>query len=286
MSSDPSLAPLRSLPPVWTIWTRAARDIRHRWQTGMIPSTEPRPDHRRLAAAIALVLCVAIVTLAIVADAAVARAAHGLSPAWVHFFTQVTKIGESGWIFALSAIIALAAIVAAKGTRSGAGRRAAFGLEAIAARATFLFATNAVAGILSQVIKHIAGRARPKYLDLVGPFHFDLFSLNASYASFPSGHTITAFASATALALFLPRWRVPLLLLATLVGLSRLAVGAHYPSDVLAGAALGAATTYYLARACAVRGLVFRRRADGRLVPRAAGLVWPALASLRKRDAR
>ncbi|OYZ91036.1 MAG: hypothetical protein B7X99_16340, partial [Rhizobiales bacterium 17-65-6] len=152
--------------------------------------------------------------------------------------------------------------------------------EAVAARATFLFATNAISGILSQVVKHIVGRARPQYLDIVGPFHLDLFNLHASFASFPSGHTVTVFASATALAFFLPRWRLPLLLLATLVGLSRIAVGAHYPSDVLAGALLGTATTYYLAWACAARNLVFRRRADRRLVPRAAGLVWPALAGL------
>ncbi len=62
--------------------------------------------------------------------------------------------------------------------------------------------------------------------------------------SFPSGHTSASFASATALALTLPerRRRLPgalLLLLALLIAVSRLYVGVHYPTDVLAGGVIG-----------------------------------------------
>ena len=64
--------------------------------------------------------------------------------------------------------------------------------------------------------------------------------------SFPSGHAMTAFAGATMLAVHLPRYRVPLLALATLIALSRLYNGVHYPTDVVAGAAGGVATALLL----------------------------------------
>ena len=58
--------------------------------------------------------------------------------------------------------------------------------------------------------------------------------------SFPSGHTSAALAAATACWGTLPsKWRGIILALAVLMGLSRLYVGVHYPSDVLAGALVG-----------------------------------------------
>jgi undecaprenyl-diphosphatase len=60
-------------------------------------------------------------------------------------------------------------------------------------------------------------------------------------ASFPSGHAQTAFAAATYLALLYRRRAWIFLALAALVALSRVALGVHYPSDVIAGAFLGSA---------------------------------------------
>ena len=59
--------------------------------------------------------------------------------------------------------------------------------------------------------------------------------------SFPSGHATVAFASATVLALAVPRLRWPLYGLAVLIAWSRVYVGVHYPGDVLAGEVLGVA---------------------------------------------
>lgn len=61
--------------------------------------------------------------------------------------------------------------------------------------------------------------------------------------SFPSGHTSLCFATATTLTLMYPRWyvMVPAYLWAAGVGYSRMYIGAHYPTDVVAGAILGTA---------------------------------------------
>jgi undecaprenyl-diphosphatase len=59
--------------------------------------------------------------------------------------------------------------------------------------------------------------------------------------SMPSGHAATSFAGAVALTYFLPRSAPYVFLLAVAIAFSRIYVGVHYPSDVVAGAALGAA---------------------------------------------
>ena len=66
---------------------------------------------------------------------------------------------------------------------------------------------------------------------LIGPGH--------KRVSFPSGHTLTAFLVAGLLAGYRPRWALPALALAALAGVSRVAVGVHWPLDVLGGAVGG-----------------------------------------------
>jgi undecaprenyl-diphosphatase len=57
--------------------------------------------------------------------------------------------------------------------------------------------------------------------------------------SFPSGHTSAAFVMATLLSYFFPSLSIPLFIWALLVGFSRIYLGVHYPSDILAGIVVG-----------------------------------------------
>ncbi len=59
--------------------------------------------------------------------------------------------------------------------------------------------------------------------------------------SFPSGHTMTAFSAWAALTTFIPVLTIPFLLAAVIIGLSRVFLGLHYPTDVLVGALMGTA---------------------------------------------
>lgn len=87
------------------------------------------------------------------------------------------------------------------------------------------------------LLKNTLRRSRP-YSRLP---HFASLIQASDKFSFPSGHTTAAFLFATATAVLLPALAVPLFVWAALVGLSRIALGVHYPTDILAGAALGSA---------------------------------------------
>ncbi len=250
--------------------SHASRDFLARWKIAERRSTI---EGRRFEAMIALLVCAAIVTTAVFGDEAITLAMRNVAPAVKTVFLQITKLGESGWIFALSILIMLGALLA---RWRGLGARTDAALGVLAGRAFFLIAVNAVSGLLSLAVKMTFGRARPRLYDVVGPFHFDLFSVKSSVLSFPSGHAVTAFATATALAFMAPRAAKALIGIAILIGISRVVTGAHYTSDVIAGMAVGIATVVFLRRAFAARGIVFRLRAAG-IELRGAGLVWPAL---------
>lgn len=110
----------------------------------------------------------------------------------------------------------------------------------------FLFASVAVSGIITDIFKVIAGRHRPSELLVNGTYGFDFFHIDRAMTSFPSGHTTTAFALAVAISYLWPKLTVPMWSFAVLIGISRLAIAAHYPSDVIAGAYVGVFSTFML----------------------------------------
>src|SRR5690606_22481781 len=103
-----------------------------------------------------------------------------------------------------------------------------------------------------------------------------------TFQSFPSGHTTTAIALAFVIGFLWPRLFWPFLAIGVLVGVSRVPVGMHYPTDVLAGFVVGMLGAYLVRNFFAERDWLFRRRADGRIVRKP----FVALRRLGQRAAR
>lgn len=104
-------------------------------------------------------------------------------------------------------------------------------------QATLLACGAGLATVLSQGLKRLAGRPRPA----VGLESFSPRIECPDEFSFPSGHTAVAFAVAAALLGEPAPLALATVILASGIGLSRMALGAHYPLDVAAGALLGGA---------------------------------------------
>ena len=146
-------------------------------------------------------------------------AIQGLHMAWLDPIVSIyTKLGDAGilWI-ALSLLM-----LASKRTRKA-------GALALCAMILGLLVTNVT-------IKPLVERARP-WLD----WPIVPLVTEKDPNSFPSGHTCAAFAASMIWVRTLPwSWgRTCGVVLAVLMGLSRLYVGVHYPSDVLVGAVIG-----------------------------------------------
>ncbi|MBE7220040.1 MAG: phosphatase PAP2 family protein, partial [Caulobacteraceae bacterium] len=167
-----------------------------------------------------------------------------------------SDLGLSGYMLILSALVAATAFAALRRERF-AGHAPV--LRVAAERAFFIFVSVGLSGIAVQILKHTIGRARPGLLDRFGAFHFDLFSIKASLASFPSGHSTSIFALAVAIGLIAPRLRGPMLGLAVAVAVARVVLAAHYASDIVAGATLGVVTTILVARFLAERSIAFNQ---------------------------
>lgn len=99
-----------------------------------------------------------------------------------------------------------------------------------------------IGSLISEALKRSVNRTRPgdKYPD-------EIFVIRAKHnRSFPSGHTSLAFATAASLSLQYKKWYIiiPAYAWACTVGYSRMYLGLHYPSDVLAGAIIGMGSGY------------------------------------------
>jgi len=109
-------------------------------------------------------------------------------------------------------------------------------------RNAFVMAAASIVNVgLTYALKYTVRRDRPSvaWPDIVNKSDSD-------GPCFPSSHTSTAFATATSLSLAYPEWYVivPSLAYAGTVAYSRMHLGAHYPSDVAAGALIGAGSAF------------------------------------------
>jgi membrane-associated phospholipid phosphatase len=128
-------------------------------------------------------------------------------------------------------------------------------MRAFSAIPAFLFLSIAASGIAADLLKLIFGRLRPKLLFNFGAYDFAWLGLRSDHWSFPSGHTATIVALVTALWCLWPRHLLFYVLVAGVVSLSRVAVGAHYLSDVFAGALIAVLITKGMALSFAKSGI-------------------------------
>ena len=105
--------------------------------------------------------------------------------------------------------------------------------------AFLVFCSLILSGIVVEVLKFIIGRARPIFFDEFGIVGFFPGTFEWAFNSMPSGHTALSFAGLVMLGMLMPRFKILTWGLAILIGLSRVAIGAHWPTDVLLGAFIG-----------------------------------------------
>jgi undecaprenyl-diphosphatase len=140
-------------------------------------------------------------------------------PRWLRLWMMAATRGGDGWLwYAVGFIVLLLG-----------------GPERVKAVASAVVAVAAGIAVFLNM-KRAFGRKRPCALEP----HCWAQLLPPDQFSFPSGHTITAFAVAVALGTFYPALRPGLFFCATSIAASRIVLGMHFLSDVLAGAALGA----------------------------------------------
>ncbi len=153
------------------------------------------------------------------------------------FFIDITKLGSSSWYFAISFIGFIVFYLNNK-------------LQIIKFKksnkivnffiSSFFYILTV--GIITQIVKHIIGRPRPNYTDFDNTFEFNYFTFESNFHSFPSGHSSTIFIVCFILIAAFPRLKYFFYFLATIVALSRVVVGAHFFTDIVAGAVLALIT--------------------------------------------
>lgn len=145
------------------------------------------------------------------------------APRWIRIWMLCATRGGDGWLwYAMGLVILLF---------GGDSRFQAVGAAALAAGLGIAIFLR---------LKKATGRKRPTQFEP----HCWATLLPPDQFSFPSGHTITAFAVAVSLSMFYPALAIGLLFCALSVAGSRILLGMHFLSDVLAGAAIGTLLGY------------------------------------------
>lgn len=153
-----------------------------------------------------------------------------LMKALSHASGVARAVADIGYVLGLGyVLIPLLLLLALAGRVRSSARLQRAGLEAAAAFLT--------AGLLTQILKHLVGRPRPRLLGQAVQ-HFGP-TLASGLDSFPSGHAASAVAVALVLSVRFPRLTPLFMLGAAFISASRLFSGSHYPVDVLAGIFLG-----------------------------------------------
>jgi undecaprenyl-diphosphatase len=151
------------------------------------------------------------------------RANNWEAPRWVRLYVLSATRGGDGWLWYA---MGLAILLLGGKTR----------FEALGAAGL----SSAFSVLLGSQLKRLTSRRRPCQ---IAP-HCWATLLPPDQFSFPSGHTMTAFAVAIPLSLFYPTLSIGLLFCALSIAMSRILLGMHFLSDVVAGALIGTGLGY------------------------------------------
>jgi lipid A 4'-phosphatase len=142
------------------------------------------------------------------------------------FFVKITVVGDSFWVFLSSSLVCFYCFFFKKND---------IFFKKIFVNSSFLFSATLITGLLTQIIKHLVGRARPNHS---ASEFFNFFNFDSIFHSFPSGHTSTIFLVALVFSMFTPKLKYFYFCCAGVIGLSRVIVGAHFLTDIMGGAIL------------------------------------------------
>ena len=120
--------------------------------------------------------------------------------------------------------------------------------------AFLIFSSVLGAGVVVKILKTLIGRARPIFFEALDMTGFFPPSLDWAFNSMPSGHTAVSFAGLVMIGMLAPRYKVLTWSMAIIVAVSRVAIGAHWPSDVVLGAFIG------MVVADIVKGMLLRKK--------------------------
>ncbi len=235
---------------------------------------EARYNLARRSMLLSAIAVAVIVALMLLFDVSVVKfmPARGTASLWpVRIFTDFAK---SSYVLLLLAAI-LGALVAIAPRLRGVSRHvlAAFGI-----RIQYLFFSVFIAVLAGEIAKAIVGRGRPFVGGDANAFNFAPFTRTEAFASFPSGHAVTAFALAFAVSSLWPRLSATMWSFAVLICISRVVLLAHHPSDVIAGALIGAVGAMAVRYWFAARRLGFKVRSNGAIEP----LQGPTFSALKR----
>jgi undecaprenyl-diphosphatase len=225
-------------------------NLTQRWPLGL--NRKNWPD---CAAAIAGMLFVLVFF-----DVYVSQTLTAWPDAWKAPFAFITDLGLSEWVLIPSLVVLMLAAIAVRLLRSGLYRRAAHEATLVAG---FIFLGVGVPGLAVNLLKRLFGRARPELFVETGMFQFQHVFNDWSFQSFPSGHSTTAIGTAFVIGFMAPRYFRLIVLIAVMTGISRVVIGMHYPTDVVAGFVIGTLGAYAIRNIFARRRWLFAELPDG-----------------------
>jgi membrane-associated phospholipid phosphatase len=188
-----------------------------------------------------------------------ARGTPGLWPVRI-----LTDFGKDAYVlWSLAAILSAIALIGPLLREPSRRRLLRFGTQV-----QYLFFAVLLPVLFAEIVKWVVGRGRPFVGGKANAFNFMPFNGTEAYFSLPSAHAVTSFALAFAIAAIWPRARIAVALYALLIGVSRLVLLAHHPSDVVAGALIGVIGAMVVRSWFAARRLGFAIHDNGKIVSR------------------